>query len=181
MIHFRKWIPIALLLTLAGCELFPGKNTYMVRRVSDGDTIAVTQGDKNNVTVRFACIDAPEVPHSNQEKNSQKLLDKNQFNWGVKAQSRVRQLVRQGGDRVVLNITDTDRYGRQVAEVRLPNGTFIQEVLIREGLALVNRPYLKYCPSREIIERAEIDAKKNLRGVWKDSQFVAPWDYRRIK
>ncbi|MFB2876149.1 thermonuclease family protein [Floridanema aerugineum] len=181
MIHFHKLIPIALVLSLAGCNLFPGQNTYMVKRVSDGDTIAVSQGDKSNVTVRFACIDAPEVPHSNQEKNSQKLVDKNQFNWGVKAKTRVQQLVNQGGDRVILNITDTDRYGRQIAEVRLPNGTFIQETLIREGLALVNRPYLRYCPSKEIIEQAETDAKKNLRGVWKDPQFVAPWDYRRIK
>jgi len=181
MIHFYKWIPIALILSLAGCNLFPGQNTYKVQRVSDGDTIAVSQGDKSKITVRFACIDAPEVPHSNREKNSQNLVDTNQFNWGVKAQSRVQQLVNQGGDRVVLNITDTDRYGRRVAEVRLPNGTFIQETLIREGLALVNRPYLRYCPSKEIIEQAETDAKKNLRGVWKDSQFVAPWDYRRIK
>ncbi|MFB2934700.1 thermonuclease family protein [Aerosakkonemataceae cyanobacterium BLCC-F154] len=181
MIYFRKLIPIALVVGLAGCNLFPSQNTYRVQRVSDGDTIAVSQGDKSSVTVRFACIDAPEVPHSNREKNSQKLLDKNQFNWGVKAKSRVQQLVNQGGDRVVLNITDTDRYGRQIAEVRLPNGKFIQEVLIREGLALVNRPYLRYCPSREIIEQAETDAKTNLRGVWKDPKFVAPWDYRRIK
>lgn len=181
MINFRKLVPIALLISLTGCDLFPGQNTYMVQRVSDGDTIAVSQGNKGNVTVRFACVDAPEVPHSNKEKNSQKLVNKNQFNWGVKARSRVRQLVNQGGDRVVLNITDTDKYGRQVAEVRLSNGTFIQEVLIREGLALVNRPYLRYCPSREIIEKAELDAKQNLRGVWKDPQFVAPWDYRRIK
>lgn len=181
MIHFFKFVPILLILSLTGCQLFPGQNTYRVQRVSDGDTIAVTQGNKSNVTVRFACIDAPEVPHSNKEKSSRKLVDKNQFNWGIKAQSRVRQLVNQGGDRVVLNITDTDKYGRQVAEVRLPNGTFIQETLIREGLALVNRPYLRYCPSKEIIEQAEIDAKKNLRGVWKDPQFVAPWDYRRIK
>ncbi|XWK89807.1 MAG: thermonuclease family protein [Phormidium sp.] len=181
MIHFRKLIPIALVLSLAGCELFAGQNTYMVQRVSDGDTIAVSQGDKTNVTVRFACIDAPEVPHSNRERNSQNLVDKNQFNWGIKAQARVQLLVNQGGDRVVLNITDTDKYGRQVAEVRLPNGTFIQETLIREGLALVNRPYLRYCPSREMIEQAEADAKRNLRGVWKDPQFVAPWDYRRIK
>jgi micrococcal nuclease len=181
MIHFRKWIPIALVLSLAGCDFLSGQNTYRVQRVSDGDTIAVSQGNKSNVTVRFACVDAPEVPHSNKEKSSQKLVDKNQFNWGVKAKSRVQQLVNQGGDRVILNITDTDRYGRQVAEVRLPNGTFVQEVLIREGLALVNRPYLRYCPSKEIIEQAEADAKKNFRGVWKDPQFVAPWDYRRIK
>lgn len=181
MIHFRKLIPIVLVLGLAGCKIFPGQNTYTVQRVSDGDTIAVSKGEKSNVTVRLACIDAPEVAHSNKEKNSRKLMDKNQFNWGIKAQSRVRQLVNQGGDRVVLNITDTDRYGRQVAEVRLPNGTFIQETLIREGLALVNRPYLRYCPSKEIIEQAEADAKKNFRGVWKDPQFVAPWDYRRIK
>jgi len=181
MIHIRKLIPLVVILSLVGCQPQSKGNSYSVKRVSDGDTIVVNNGDKSDVTVRFACIDAPEVPHSNQEKSSQKLVDKNQFNWGVKAQARVQQLVKQGGERVILTITDTDKYGRKVAEVRLPKGTFIQETLIGEGLALVNRPYLRYCPSKAAIEQAEVEAKKNLRGVWKDPQFVAPWDYRRIK
>lgn len=168
----------AVIVILVGCDRLFGPPTYSVKRVSDGDTIVVVDGDRN-ITVRFACMDAPEVPHTQKEKQSQKILDKNQFNWGIKAQSRVQQLLKKAGDRVNLKVTDTDQYGRQVSEVRLPNGTLIQQVLVEEGLALVYRPYLKQCPSASIIEQAEADAKKNLRGVWGDPKFTPPWEYRR--
>ena len=94
---------------------------------------------------------------------------------------RVEQLIKLKGDRVTLTITDTDRYGRKVSEVRLGDRTFVQEVLVREGLALVYRPYLKNCPSAVAIEQAETEAKSNRRGVWSDAKFVEPWAYRRRK
>jgi len=65
---------------------------------------------------------------------------------------------------VTLTITDTDRYGRKVSEVRLHDGTLIQEVLTREGLALF--PYLKNCPSAALVER-EAEAKQQRR-VWSE-------------
>lgn len=176
---------VVLILGLVGCEsLFsPPKSelpTYSVKRISDGDTLAVTDSSGNSISVRFACMDAPEVPHTNAEKQSRKAVDKNQFKWGVQAQQRVQQLVTQGGDRVNLTVTDTDRYGRKVSEVRLPDGTLVQEALIRDGLAMVYQPYLKNCPSAAVVQQAEAEAKKSRRGVWGDSKFVEPWDYRRI-
>ena len=181
----RKWVRFLgfglLILSLTGCPNRLGQTTYSVKRVSDGDTIAVTDSQGNNLSVRFACTDAPEIAHTQAEKNSRKLLDKNQFNWGLKAQSRVKQLVKQGGDRVLLTITDTDQYKRKIGEVRLPDGTFVQQVLIREGLAMVYQPYLKNCPSANIIQQAEAEAKKNSRGIWGDPKFTPPWQYRRIK
>ncbi|MCL1473031.1 thermonuclease family protein [Argonema antarcticum] len=170
-----------LIVSLTGCPNRYAQTTYSVKRVSDGDTIAVTDSKGTSFTVRFACADAPEIPHSQKEKQSRKLLDKNQFNWGVKAQSRVRQLVKKGGDRISLTITDTDRYGRKIGEVRLPDGTFIQQVLIREGLAMVYQPYLKNCPSASVVQEAEAEAKKSRRGIWGDANFVPAWEYRRTK
>ena len=79
-----------------------------------------------------------------------------------------------------MTVTDTDRYGRKVSEVRLPNGTFAQEVLTREGLAMVYRPYLKNCPSASVLEQAEAEAKKNRRGVWGDSKFVPAWKFGTV-
>ena len=176
---------VVLILGLVGCEsLFsPPKSelpTYSVKRISDGDTLAVTDSSGNSISVRFACMDAPEVPHTNAEKQSRKAVDKNQFKWGVQAQQRVQQLVTQGGDRVNLTVTDTDRYGRKVSEVRLPDGTLVQEALLRDGLAMVYQAYLKNCPSAAVVQQAEAEAKKSRRGVWGDSKFVEPWDYRRI-
>lgn len=163
---------------LLGCELLFDSDS-LVQRVSDGDTLTATDPGGNKITVRFACVDAPEVPHSAQERKSRRVADESQFKWGVRAQQRVEELVKQSGDRVTLTITDSDRYGRNIAEVRLSDGTLVQEVLAREGLALVYRPYLKNCPSASAIEQAEAEAKRRRRGVWSDSRFISPWDYRK--
>lgn len=171
-----------LILTLGGCEalqnLLAGDG-YTVKRVSDGDTITVTDSSGKNISVRFACVDAPEVPHKVEERKSRKVADKTQFKWGEKAQQRVQQLIKQGGDRVKLTVTDTDQYGRKISEVRLTDGTFIQQVLTAEGLAQVYRPYLKNCPSAAFVEAAEADAKKRRVGVWGDKKYISAWEWRR--
>ncbi|WP_082127407.1 thermonuclease family protein [Calothrix sp. 336/3] len=167
-------------MNIAGCNLLFSPGGEVVKRVSDGDTLTVKDEQGKDLTVRFACIDAPEVPHSRKERESKRTSDRNQFAWGEKAQQKLESLVKQGGDRVKLTITDSDRYGRKVAEVRTSNGTFAQEVLVREGLALVYRPYLNKCPSRDIIEAAETEAQQKKRGVWGDSKFTKPWEYRSL-
>ena len=165
------------LLCLPSCNS-QNPNQYSVKRVSDGDTLALIDSSGADVKVRFACVDAPEIAHTKSEKLSKKAIDKDQFKWGNQAQMRVEQLILKGGF-VTLTITDTDRYGRKISEVRLGDRTFVQEVLVREGLALVYRPYLKNCPSAVAIEQAETEAKSNRRGVWSDAKFVEPWAYRR--
>jgi micrococcal nuclease len=175
---------VLLILSLFGCEAISklfGETTHSVKKVSDGDTMKVIDANGTEIDVRFACVDAPEVPHSNKEKKSRKAVDKSQFKWGVQAQQRVQELVKQGGDRVQLTTTDTDQYGRSVSEVRLPDGTFIQQVLVQEGLAQVYRQYLKDCPSAEIVEAAEADAKKRRVGLWRDDKYVSAWEWRSLK
>ena len=170
---------VIMLLLLFGCKQKLAPNNYAVKRVSDGDTLVASDAAGKDIKVRFACVDAPEIAHTNAEKNSKNSALKNQFKWGNQAQQRMQQLVKQGDGRIVLTVTDTDRYGRQISEIRLPNGTFVQEVLTREGLAMVYRPYLKNCPSASILEQAEAEAKKNRRGVWGDSKFVPAWEFRK--
>ncbi|MBW4613872.1 MAG: thermonuclease family protein [Desmonostoc vinosum HA7617-LM4] len=177
--HF--WLyAIIFCLALAGCDRLSSASGNTVERVSDGDTLVVKDANNKNLTVRFACIDAPEIAHSNKERQSRRTSDRNQFNWGVKAQERVEELVRQGGDRVTLNVTDSDRYGRKIAEIRLRDGTFIQQVLVQEGLAKVYRPYLNKCPSRDVVQQAEAEARQQRMGVWGDRKFVNPWEYRSV-
>ena len=177
----RFWLCASIMiLGLLGCDRFIGTSGDAVERVSDGDTLVVKDADGKNITVRFACLDAPEIAHSNKEKQSKRISDRNQFTWGVKAQQRVQQLVQQGGDRVTLNITDSDRYGRKIAEVRLKNGTFVQQILLQEGLAKVYRPYLNKCPSKNLVQQAEVEAKQQRLGVWSDTKFVNPWEYRSL-
>lgn len=161
-----------------GCNRLFGVSGDLVERVSDGDTLIVKDAQGNKFTVRFACMDAPEIPHSRKEQASRRASDRNQFNWGTKAQTRLAQLVKQSGDRVNLTITDSDRYGRKVAEVRLRDGTFVQEILLKEGLAKVYRPYLNKCPSKDLVQQAEAQAQQQNIGIWGDAKFINPWEYR---
>lgn len=153
---------------------------YQVKQVDDGDTITVTDVSNQEIRVRFACIDTAETPKSDAEKNSDNPADKNQFLWGNKAKERLESIIKIG-DQIKLNIVDTDRYGRKVAEVRLEDGTFIQQILVKEGLAMVYRQYLKNCASAGIVEQAEAEAKQQRLNIWADSQFTAPWDWRSQK
>jgi micrococcal nuclease len=167
------------IVSLSGCDrLFPPSGD-MVERVSDGDTLVLKSADGKKFTVRFACVDAPEIPHSQKEKNSKSTKDINQYTWGIKAQTRVEELVQKSGNRVTLNITDSDRYGRKIAEVRLKDGTFVQQVLLQEGLAKAYRPYLNKCPSKDLVQQTEAQAQQQRLGVWKDAKFVDPWLYRK--
>jgi endonuclease YncB( thermonuclease family) len=174
------WLSAAIfIVSLTGCNRLFAPTGDTVERVSDGDTLVVKDTNGKKINVRFACVDAPEVPHTNKEKSSKLVRDVNQFGWGAKAQARVQQLVQQGGDRVTLTITDSDRYGRKVAEVRLKDGTFIQQVLLREGLAKAYRPYLNKCPSKDIVQQTEAQAQQQKLGIWSDKKFVDPWEYRK--
>ena len=174
-------VAVVFIVTLTGCQTLFGSAKYPVKRVSDGDTLTVVDPKGSDIHVRFACVDAPEIPHSAKERQSRKLKDRNQFRWGIEAQERLQQLIHQGGDRVNLTITDSDRYGRQVAEVYLRDRTLVQEVLAREGLVLVFEPYLKNCPDAATVQQAQALAQQQQRGVWSDPKFVPPWKYRSAK
>jgi endonuclease YncB( thermonuclease family) len=176
------WLGTATIaLSLMACDNLFAPQGNLVERVSDGDTLVLKNADGQKFTVRFACIDAPEIPHSQKEKKSKITKDVNQFVWGMKAKIRIEELIKQTDNRVQLNITDSDSYGRKIAEVRLKDGTFLQQVLLREGLAKVYRSYLSKCPSKDIVQQAEAQAQQQKIGVWSDKKFVDPWDYRKIK
>lgn len=146
---------------------------------SSGDTITVVDRRNRDVKIRLACVDAPEVSHTKRERSSYDPADLDQFRWGERARDRLTGLIEQGGDRVRLTVADEDRYGPQVAEVRLRDGTLVQEVLAREGLAVFYRKYAGNCRSSAAVEQAEAEAKQQRVGVWGDSQFVAPSVWRQ--
>ncbi|MEA5579321.1 thermonuclease family protein [Anabaena sp. UHCC 0451] len=171
---------VIIVVSLMGCNYLLAPTGDIVERVSDGDTLALKDANGKKFTVRFACVDAPELPHSHRENGSRRVRDMNQFSWGVKAQTRVEELIKQSGNRVKLDIIESDRYGRKIAEVRLKNGTFVQQVLLQEGLAKVYRPYLSKCPSKDIVQQAQTQAQQQKMGVWNDGKFVNPWEFRKL-
>ena len=113
--------------------------------IGDGDTIRVRQAGKA-LTVRLACIDAPETA---------------QTPYGQQARKYLQQRLPIGRE-VSLNIKTTDRYGRSVAEVF--SGVNINLALVEDGQAFVYRQYLSGCDAKEYLD-AEYRASRRRYGV----------------
>ncbi len=137
--------------------------TGAVISVGDGDTLRMAYQGKP-VTVRLACIDAPE--------NSQ-------VPYGPVARDRLRELLPRG-TQISFREADRDRYGRMVAEVYLLDGTSVNLKLVQEGQAVVYRQYLSGCPeSRETLLAAEAQARRAKLNFWSQASPLMPWDYRQ--
>lgn len=135
--------------------------TASVVSTGDGDTLRVNQGNRA-VTVRLGCIDAPE---------------RNQPG-GTEASQRLRQLLPRG-QAVQIRQIDTDRYGRQVAELYL-NGRSLNLLLVQEGVVVVYPQYLNGCAaSRNQYLQSEQQARSARLGFWSQSSPVMPWEWRR--
>ena len=72
---------------------------------------------------------------------------------------------------------DTDSYGRTVGVVQV-GGVNVNESLIKAGYA---RQYRKYCKAQFCIDwlQEEKNAITAQRGLWKDSDPVPPWQWRK--
>ena len=134
--------------------------TATVLSIGDGDTIRVRKAGRA-ITVRLACIDAPETAQSPYGAQSRRYL-----------QQRLPV-----GQRVNLAIKTTDRYGRAVAEVI--SGVNINLALVEEGQAFAYRQYLRGCNAKEYLG-AEARASKRRLGVWQvPGGITRPWVFRR--
>ncbi len=136
--------------------------TGKVISIHDADTITVLTDDRQQVRIRLYGIDAPEGGQA----------------YGKKATQYVKRLL---ADRPVVEVDakDTDRYGRTVAVVILPDGRNLNEEIVRAGYAWV---YTRYC--KEILlcigwANLQQEAREARRGLWADKEPVPPWDWRR--
>ena len=131
-----------------------------VLSIGDGDTIRVRQSGRA-VTVRLACIDAPETA---------------QGPYGQQARSYLQQRLPVGRE-VRLEVKTTDRYGRSVAEVI--SDININLALVEDGQAFAYRQYLSGCDAKEYLD-AEYRASRRRYGVWQvEGGITRPWDFRR--
>ena len=137
-------------------------NAATVVSVGDGDTIRVSEGSRR-ITVRLACIDAPES---------------SQRPWGARSTAFLKQLTPVGSE-VTLRVQTTDRYGRTVAEL-LNRGGNVNQLMVGAGQAFAYRRYLGQCNAQRYLQ-LEAEAKRQGKGVWSvgPSGITRPWDYRR--
>jgi len=127
-------------------------------KIADGDTITILTAELHQIKIRLHGIDCPE---------------KNQ-DFGNKAkQFTSNQCI---GKAVIVKIMDTDRYGRAIGLVALPNGKTLNKELLKAGLAW---HYKHYDQSKEYAD-LENSAKDKKIGIWSIANPVAPWDFRRM-
>ena len=137
-------------------------NAATVVSVGDGDTVRVSEGNQR-ITVRLACIDAPET---------------SQRPWGARSTAFLKQLTPVGSE-VTLRVQTTDRYGRTVAELLNRRGN-VNQLMVEAGQAFAYRRYLHQCDSERYLQLEE-NAKRQGTGIWSvgPTGITRPWDYRR--
>ena len=139
-------------------------NAATVVSVGDGDTVRVSEGSRR-ITVRLACIDAPES---------------SQRPWGASSTALLKQLTPVGSE-VTLKVQTKDRYGRTVAELLNRQGN-VNQLMVGAGQAFAYRRYLRQCDAQEYLQIEE-EAKRQGLGVWSTGPLgiTRPWDYRKGK
>lgn len=139
----------------AGVSAAISQEIFRVRWVDDGDTVLLENGKH----VRYIGIDAPEVKRGDQKGEP----------LGEEAAAFNRNLVSGKRVRLVFDKEASDRYGRWLAYVYLPDETLINAALLEAGFA-----HLLYQPPNldriEFFLAAQRRAMTAKRGIWKDLQ-----------
>ncbi len=131
--------------------LLNAQDWVKVKRVIDGDTLLLTNGEK----VRLIGVDTPETKHP------QKPVQR----FGREAYLFTRELVEGKEARLEFDWQRRDKYGRLLAYVYLTDGTFLNAEIIIQGygFAYTRFPF-KYL---EEFRKYEREARENGKGLWK--------------
>jgi micrococcal nuclease len=131
--------------------------TGNVTGVLDGDTIEVLH-NQHPERIRLNGIDCPEKSQA----------------FGQKAKHAASDLA--FGKEVTLQTHGYDKYKRTLADVILPDGTNVNQELVKQGWCWW---YRKYAPEDTVVEGLEREAQEARKGLWADPQPVPPWQWRK--
>ncbi len=136
-------------LVLAALLVAPA-TAQLVERVVDGDTIIV----EGIGSVRLIGVDTPETVHPNRPVEF----------FGKEASAFTQRMLEGKRVRLEYDQERQDRYGRTLAYVYLPDGTFANEEIIRRGYG---HAYTRF-PFRHLerFRQFELEARTNRRGLW---------------
>ncbi|MFW6006673.1 MAG: thermonuclease family protein [Bacillota bacterium] len=127
-----------------------------VKKIIDGDTFVINNGEK----VRLIGVDTPEF---NREKD-----DKTRDFYAKRAAEYTRKWLKQKYDNIYLEYGNElkDEYDRLLAYVFLPDGTFFNARILKDGYAylLTVPPNIKYV---KLFKKTVGEARENKRGLWK--------------
>jgi micrococcal nuclease len=150
-LYFIKRLLLLILLSFVSFSQIYSQDFYKVKRVIDGDTFELTNGDK----VRLIGIDTPETVHP------QKPV---QY-FGKEASAFTKKQIEGKKVRLEYDVQKSDKYGRLLAYVYLENGTFLNAELVKQGYANVSTypPNVKFA---EHFTNLQKEARENNRGLW---------------
>jgi micrococcal nuclease len=127
--------------------------------VLDGDTIEVLHNNRAE-RLRLNGIDCPKKGQA----------------YGKQAKQAASELV--FDKQVTLKTHGLDKYGRTIADVLLPDGSNVNQQLVKEGWCWWFR---KFVPKDQKLKQFEQEAKDAKKGLWADPNPVPPWLYRRLE
>ncbi len=161
--HFSKfYFLISFLLFSFNKEvktMLPTSFTAKVIAIKDGDSIDVLY-ENNKISIRLADIDCPEI--------------RNKQPFGREAKKYTATLCF-GQNVTVQNNIKFDRYKRLIATIINQQNKNVNKELVIAGLAWHFKKYstkLDY----EVLQQT---AKANKKGLWKDANAIAPWEWRK--
>lgn len=137
------------------CEL-----RAQVERVDDADSLVLQQPLEGASLVRLAGIDAPRSRTSSAAELA--LLDE--------ARSTLAELAGRHVVCLSLSMQTFDRYGRLLAQVDRNDGLWLQEQLLRRGLARVHTTQETRARAGEMLA-SEGAARKDGLGLWRSGEF----------
>jgi micrococcal nuclease len=127
--------------------------------------IAVTDGDSLKgiyinelIKIRLAEIDAPELRQA----------------FGLDSKNCLISLIQESNNEVFFKFKEKDRYDRHVGWIYSKNLDINLE-MVKKGCAWVYDRYVK----RKVLFKHQDNAKENNIGLWKNSEAIAPWKWRR--
>lgn len=149
---YRQWFLGISFVALASITLAqPSELRGTVVGVSDGDTVTVLDGDRQQHKVRLNGVDAPESAQD----------------FGQESKRNLSALV--FGKDVVVKWSKRDKYGRVIGTV-LIGATNANLEQLKAGLAWYYRQYERDVPpeNRQAYAKAEVEARQTKRGLWSE-------------
>lgn len=130
--------------------------------IHDADTITILDGSKTQHRIRLGAIDAPEMGQD----------------YGQRAKEYLAEQV--FGKEVLIEYSKRDKYGRIVGKILL-EGKDINLDLISAGFAWHYKTYEKEqsVADRSLYAEAEVLARENKLGLWREPHPMPPWEYRK--
>lgn len=134
----------------------PGESYFTVKKVFDGDTILLSDGQK----IRLLGINTPEVAGPNKQVEA----------GGEEAKAWLQKKLEHQKVRLEGDVERQDKYQRYLAHVFTEDKQHINIMLVQQGLAVVNiyPPNLKYVDA--LLDAQQLAEKAGL-GIWRDLAY----------